>query len=181
MTTTATLVMMCGLSFAGKSTVAAALARELKAEVLSLDAINAERGLDGGQGIPLDEWAVTNRVAHERVALRLGDRRSVVVDDTGSPRFLRDEWRELAEASGAAFALVWVRIDRAEQRRRVLANRVRGERHDVIDAVLDEHVAGFEDPGADEHPLTIDSNESRDAAAIATLARDIRAIGRVSS
>jgi len=58
---------MCGLSFAGKSTFARLLAEELGAQVISLDLINAERGLYGGQGIPLEEWAATDRIAHERV------------------------------------------------------------------------------------------------------------------
>lgn len=40
---------MCGLSFSGKSTLAALLADELGAELLSLDAINAERRLYGGR------------------------------------------------------------------------------------------------------------------------------------
>jgi predicted kinase len=168
-----TLVVMCGLSFAGKSTVAAGLARELNADVVSLDAINAERGLDGGQGIPVEEWSTTNDIAHERVAQLLRERMPVVVDDTGSPRFLRDEWRVVAAGTDARFALVWVRIDEAEQRRRVILNRALGERHDVTDTVLDEHVAGFEAPGTDEHPLTINATDARDPDAIADLARRV--------
>jgi shikimate kinase len=36
---------MCGLAFSGNSTVAAIMARELGIELISLDAINSERGL----------------------------------------------------------------------------------------------------------------------------------------
>lgn len=84
------LVLRCGLSFSGKSTLAARLSDALVGELLSLDRINEERGLDGGQGIPLDEWATTNRIAHERAGALLAAGRHVVVDDTGSPRFVRD-------------------------------------------------------------------------------------------
>ena len=47
-----TVYAMCGLAFSGMSTVAQTLRRELGIELISLDAINAERGLQGGEGIP---------------------------------------------------------------------------------------------------------------------------------
>lgn len=117
------LTLMCGLSFSGKSTFATLLAEELNAELVSLDAINAERGLFGGQGIPVAEWARTNDLAMDRAAEKLRVGRDVVVDDTGSPRFIRDNWRKVAAEADAAFSLVWVQIDRARQRQRVVANR----------------------------------------------------------
>jgi len=54
---TGRLVLLCGRSFSGKSTVAASLADSLPGQVMSLDQINEERGLHGGEGIPLSEWA----------------------------------------------------------------------------------------------------------------------------
>lgn len=62
------LTLLCGLSFSGKSTLAAQLVNGLNAELISLDAINQERGLDGGKGIPLQEWSATNRIAHDRAS-----------------------------------------------------------------------------------------------------------------
>ena len=101
---------MCGLSFSGKSTIARNLADRLGATVISLDAINEERGLHGGQGIPLEEWRATNDFAHERTERLLRNGVDVVVDDTSSPRFLRDEWREIADAVAARFELVYVPV-----------------------------------------------------------------------
>jgi predicted kinase len=167
------LALMCGLSFAGKSTFASGLTEELGAQLISLDLINAERGLYGGQGIPLAEWAATGRIAHERVDALLRQRRHVVVDDTGSPRFLRDEWRATAEKHGCPFFIVWVRIDPELQRERVLANRSKGERHDVIDTVMADHVAGFEPP-VNEDPLIVDAHETRDERRIREVADAIR-------
>jgi len=169
-----TLALMCGLSFSGKSTIAARLADELDAELISLDAINAERGLYGGQGIPLEEWAKTNRLAHERSRDALTRGRHVVVDDTGSPRFIRDAWRAIAEDAAAPFIIVWVQIDAALQRERVLANRTGQERHDITDSVLAEHVASFEAP-TDEAPIVIDARETRDVERLREVARGVRA------
>ena len=173
MTTVPVLVLLCGLSFSGKSTLAEALADRLPAEGLSLDRINAERGLDGGQGIPLEEWATTNRIAHERGAALLAAGTDVVVDDTGSPRFIRDGWREVAQGAGARFAIVWVRIDPGLQRERVLANRSAAVRNDVVDRVLADHAAAFEDP-ADEDPIVVDARDTRDAGVIDAVVGELR-------
>lgn len=163
------LALMCGLSFSGKSTFATRLARELDGHLISLDLINAERGLDGGQGIPVDEWAKTNRIAHDRAETLLCDGQDVVVDDTGSPRFIRDRWRAAAERAGAPFALVWIQIDPDLQRERVLANRSLQTRNDVVDAVLVSHGATFEPP-TDESPIIVNARETKDAQPI----RDVR-------
>jgi predicted kinase len=156
-----TLALMCGLSFAGKSTFAALLAEELGAELVSLDAINAERGLDGGQGIPLTEWAESNRIAHARAKTILRENSHVVVDDTGSPRFIRDSWRETALAADVPFRIVWVQIDLELQRARVEANRADLARHDVVEGVLTDHIAAFEPP-LDEDPVVVDATDTRD-------------------
>lgn len=169
------MVLMCGLSFAGKSTLAAQLAEDLPASLISLDSINAERGLHGGQGIPLEEWAETNRIAHERGREVLDAGHHVVVDDTGSPRFIRDEWRTIADRSGAPFMVVWVQISPELQQARVRANRQSRDRPDVTDAVLHEHRAGFEPP-TDEEALVVDAEDTADPAHVAALVQQLRSI-----
>ncbi|MCR2825335.1 AAA family ATPase [Microbacterium sp. zg.Y909] len=167
------LILMCGLSFSGKSTFAVLLADELRADLISLDAINAERGLYGGQGIPVEEWARTNETAQTRAAEALRAGRDVVIDDTGSPRFIRDGWRAVAAATQAAFSIVWVQIDPARQRKRLLANRADGKRHDVVDDVLDSHVANFEAP-LTEDPFIVDADDTARPQIAATIANSIR-------
>ena len=167
------LTLMCGLAFAGKSTLARQLCAALPAELISLDDINAERGLDGGQGIPLEAWAETNRLAHERAAGALRQGRNVVVDDSGSPRFVRDRWREVAASAHAAFAIVWVQIDPARQRTRVDANRSANRRRDITDHVLEVHAAGFEEP-VEENPITIDADDTADARRIQRVVEQLR-------
>jgi predicted kinase len=147
------IVLLCGMSFSGKSTVASVIARELGAEVVSLDAINESRGLNGGDGIPISEWHRTHALANEAVLAVLAKGGLAVVDDTSSPRFLRDGWRDVASRAKVGFALVYLDIPIDELRRRLMLNRAERGRHDVTDVVFEEHVVGFDAPGDDEPHL----------------------------
>ena len=151
------LVLLCGTSFSGKSTVARVLAERLPARVVSLDEINERRGLWGGDGIPVEEWMRTHEVARVEVRELLGSGTSVVVDDTSSPRFLRDGWRALAAAEDVGFTLVYVDVDHPTVRTRRAENRLDPRRQDVTDAVLEQHLAEFEPPGDDEDAVRIRS------------------------
>jgi predicted kinase len=151
------LVLMCGRAFSGKSTMSREIAGGLDAEIVSLDAINEERGLIGGQGIPVEEWVRTNDEATRRVLELLEAGNCVVVDDTSSLRFLRDNWRATARDAGAAFALVYVDTPENVVLERLKRNREQPVRNDVSDAVMEEHIAGFEPPERDEEYVTASS------------------------
>ena len=92
---------MCDLAFSGKSSVAAILTRELKAQLISLDAINDERGLRGGEGMSDRQWEETSAIAMDRLAALVQQGRSVVVDDTFSHHFLRDRCKHVAHENGS--------------------------------------------------------------------------------
>lgn len=155
----ARLVLLCGTSFSGKSTIARELAPRLGARIVSLDEINERRGLWGGDGIPVEEWRRTHELAAVEVREQLGAAASVIVDDTSSLRFLRDGWRALAVEVGAAFSLLYVDVDHATVRRRHAGNRLDPRRRDVSDAVLEQHLADFEPPRADEGAVRVRSVE----------------------
>jgi predicted kinase len=158
---------MCGRSFSGKSTLARPLGEFLAAELISLDSINEERGLRGGDGIPLSEWIVTNEEASRRAHALLDAGRSVVVDDTSSARFLRDGWRALAASKKAGFALVYVDAPEALLRARLEENRRILGRHDVTDDVMHEHLATFEVPAEEERAVAVDALDVNVTAIIA--------------
>nr|WP_272955036.1 ATP-binding protein [Kribbella shirazensis] len=153
------MVLLCGTSFSGKSTMARVLAPRLAARVVSLDEINERRGLWGGDGIPPEEWRRTHAVAVGEVREVVGAGASVIVDDTSSLRFLRDDWRALAAEAGAEFALLYVDVDHGTVRRRHAGNRVDPRRRDVADAVLEQHLADFQAPTADENAVRVASVE----------------------
>lgn len=85
------------------------------------------------------------------------------MDDTGSPRFLRDGWQSVAGESAAQFALVYVDSPEWLIRKRVTKNRGSASRHDVTDEVMQDHLARVEPPATDE-PAVIVHAESLDTA-----------------
>ena len=148
------VLLLCGLPFAGKTTAAGELQEQLGATVISLDAINAERGLRGGDGIAVEEWQRSHHVALARLAEALeAGQRFVVVDDTNCLRFLRDGYREVARRFGAGTRVVILPADAEEAARRLRENRDSGTRNDVRDEVFAETVDLFEWPGDDESPV----------------------------
>jgi predicted kinase len=148
-----TLIIMCGLPFAGKTTLARALARHLGARVVSLDEINAARGVRGGNGIPTEEWERTHRAALDEAGELLGREDAVVVDDTGCFRWLRDRYREVARRHGSDSVVIFVQTPVEEARRRLAANTVTGERPGVRSGILEELARTFEPPQPDEPSL----------------------------
>ncbi|MBZ5588563.1 MAG: ATP-binding protein [Acidobacteriia bacterium] len=144
------MCIMCGLAFAGKTTVARALAVRLGARTVSLDEINAERGLFGGQGLPVEEWERSHRVALARADRLLQRRVSTVIDDTSCFRWLRDRYREVGSRRGCDVVVVLVATPLDEALRRLDANAATGERHGVRPEILEALARTFEAPGPDE-------------------------------
>lgn len=148
------IIVLCGTAFSGKTTLARSLESELGAVLVSGDAI-------------LDEWGYVHPMFDNEVWARVHDemlRRcsevvreggTAVADDTACARFLREDYRRLAEELGAACVLVVVECPVEEVRRRCALNRQNPTRHDVPDEILEPHLASFDWPADDEHPVRV--------------------------
>jgi predicted kinase len=149
------LYLLCGLAFAGKSTLAAQLASRAGATIVSLDDINAERGLHGGIGIPGEEWVKTHHIALARVRELLDQGRPVIVDDTNCFRWLRDNYRKEATERGLPTTVVRLEVSVEEALARARRNEATKERPPVTEAVLRDLAQGFEWPGPDENTVLV--------------------------
>jgi predicted kinase len=147
------LYLLCGMAFAGKTTLAVALSRHLRAEVVSLDEINAARGLYGGLGIPDAEWARSHEEALLRVGRALEAGRPVIVDDTNCFRLLRDGYRRIAALHGAGATVIY--LDRPLELilDRLKKNERTRQRSPVTEPVLLDLARKFEIPEGDENVL----------------------------
>lgn len=117
------LVVFGGLPGTGKSTLAAAVARRLRATYLRVDAIEAAlvgAGLVADQGsVGAAGYVVANRVADS--CLRTG--LDVVVDAVNPVDVARAGWRELAAATGVPLTFVEVTCSDPDQHRRQVEQR----------------------------------------------------------
>lgn len=104
------LYLMCGLPRSGKTTLARAIAARIEGEFVSLDEINAERGLRGDQDLPVTEWARTHEIALDRCRAMMAEGRPVVVDDTNCFRWLRDDHRRDAKVAGYEVQVVFLDV-----------------------------------------------------------------------
>jgi predicted kinase len=150
------LFAMCGLSFSGKTTLARAVARLAGAEYVSLDDINEERGLRGGEGVPVEEWERTSALAIERMGRLFDAGRDVVLDDTLCFRWLRERYAAVADRHGAMFVLIYVSTPLPEIHRAMAENEALPRREPILPGVFEEHVRSFEPPAEEERPRVYD-------------------------
>lgn len=141
------LVAMCGIPFAGKSTVARELAGRCGFALVSVDAIVVELGIDLGVDAGNQRgWARAMAEGFARTRARLARGESVVFDNANHTRRNRDRCRRIAGQVGAVFQLVWMDVPVEVARGRLLANRACPARGNVPDASFREIVDRFEPP-----------------------------------
>ncbi|MBY8881068.1 AAA family ATPase [Actinacidiphila acidipaludis] len=154
-----TVVLMCGLPGAGKTTYASELVRQGYVR-LSIDEAVWERLGHRDAGLVL-EPAAFDRLKEEVRAeqrqelvelMRAG--RDVVVDYSFWSRAARDDYKALISSHGGRWELVHLKADRTTLERRLQArNGEQGANSVTVDAgLLARYVAQFEEPvGEGEH------------------------------
>jgi len=152
--TVPSLYIMCGLPFAGKTTVALALVRQVGFRRVAIDDINDERGIwDDTVGLTPEEWANTYAEAYRRIDLLLAQGHSVIDDSVNHTWALRERLRAIAARHGASATVLYIDVPAAEARHRWVRNRQTEERGDVRDEDFANVFDNFEPPCADETVL----------------------------
>ena len=155
------LYIMCGLSFAGKTTLAKEMVKLLSIKRVSIDEINGERGIWNDEtGLSLEEWERTYEIAYQRIAMFLSQGESVVDDSANFTKEQRDRLRSIAEHYNAQTCVIFFNVPLAEVRRRWQENRQTLVRNDVRDDDFAHVVEYFEPPTANENVLYYDSSTS---------------------
>jgi predicted kinase len=152
---TLSLYALCGLPFAGKSTLAAALGARTGWPIVRLDAINGERGV-GLDGAPIspEQWQVTYAEAYRRLAAILAAHQSVIFDHGTFSRAERDQIRAIGAGAGARVRFIYVPVTPEEARRRWLDNRRTRVRYDVRDDDFAQALRAFEPPDGEPDVLS---------------------------
>lgn len=148
------IYILCGLAFAGKTTLAKTLARLLDLPRVSIDEINSSRGM-GLQNawITPEDWQITYAEAYRQLAEHLRAGRSVIDDAGNFTRAEREEVRAIAAQQNAEAFVIYVTTPASTARQRWLLNRVTHERHDIRDDYFEMGLNNFEPPAEDEAVL----------------------------
>ncbi|HEX6706531.1 MAG TPA: ATP-binding protein [Albitalea sp.] len=144
------LLLMCGVAFAGKTTLARRIASRCGHHRISLAEIL-------GQGPSLDlapaQWERAADEAARQIDRLLGHGHDVVLDDSNASRVRRDRLRAVARHQDAKCLLVYLPLTLEQGLQRLAADRVEHARPDVSEPLYRDHVARFEPPAADEPAL----------------------------
>lgn len=145
------LFVLCGLPFAGKSTMGRALHERLGVSHVEVDRYLG--GSVGGQRVGRPEWIDAYRLAYREVETELAAGRSVVFDAVGYRRVQRERARRIAAAYGVVVAVIFLDVTLDEARARLAANRERRTRRDVPTDDFLEVAEGLQPPLPDEEPV----------------------------
>lgn len=151
------LFILCGLPYAGKSSVAERLLSEATAEHVSIDAIFRSRGFDWDTNkLPSSaEWQtiLDQSYADTHEALLAG--KTVLYNSTNHTRANRDRLREIARSLEVPAFILYVQVPEEEIWRRWEENEKNPKRPVVDRGLIAEVLRTFEPPTPDEHVMTI--------------------------
>lgn len=139
----ATLYIMCGLPFAGKSYTGKKIAELVQGTFISYDQLWKELD-DSGEKNP--SWERLTELAKEKIRESLRNGTSIVYDTLNDVVDQREALREVAKESGHEAITVFMNtpVDVINARR--LKNEETKERHTVTDETLEEYIGRFEPP-----------------------------------
>jgi predicted kinase len=146
-----TLYILCGLPFAGKTTLATQLLAQRDMAYVNIDHVKADEGyFVSDDQVPDADWPGIYDVVHASLLLPLRLGRDVLYDASNLTRKERDEFRDLVTKRGFAAKVIHVAVPAAKVRERWQANKTSNERFDLPAPVLEEALEAFEEPSKEE-------------------------------
>jgi len=157
------LYILCGLSFAGKTTLAKGLERRLGFARVDMDVINDAKGVGlHGEPISAEEWERTYAESYRQLDDLLKAGQSVLFDAVNFTKAQRDSLRSIATKRGAVSRVIYLDISESEARKRWQDNRITHQRYDVRDEDFAHVVMNFEPPTQDEQVIRYHPSQTLD-------------------
>jgi predicted kinase len=171
--------ILCGLPFAGKSTMGRALADRFGLVHVEVDAAMAAQGFDFAARRPEKaDWLAAYTAGYRQLDTALAAGRSAVWDATSYRKGHRDRIRRIATQRGAMHTVIHLATPEALALGRRDRNRQVRRRPDVADEDFATVAGDWQAPGEDESPLVYHPAtplaDWLDATIAPLLARDAR-------
>lgn len=125
------LYIMCGLAFAGKSTLARKIAEHTNSKLIAFDKLWVEKEKERPISKDAKGWRFIRKVARDEILRSLKEGISVVYDDTNVRFEHREELRKLVKESGFDSTVIYLNTPLKVIKAREQTNRVTRERHEV--------------------------------------------------
>ncbi len=158
------LYILCGLPFAGKTTLAKRLAARFGFVHIDMDRINNTLGIGlNGEVITPEQWDRAYAEYYRQLEENLKVGHSVIFDTAAFTRSQRDTLRAIARRWHVPSQVIYLAVAEEEARRRWQENRAAGWRYDVRDEDFAQVAALFEPPAPDEYAIVYEPSQNLDA------------------
>ncbi len=158
MSKTEKLFVLCGLPFAGKTTLAKELVKRFGWVRVDIDDINTERGIGTKTNDEISDadWKITYDESYRQVDKALKNGKTVINDTANFTKEQRDKLRAIADKYDAPTKVIYFNIPDEIARKRWQENRITHQRNDVTDADFAEVADNFEIPIKEENVIDFD-------------------------
>ena len=149
------LIIICGLSFAGKTTLGHAIAKRFAYEEVDVDEVK-DRLFGAGMkddALNDEDWKRLYRETDKQIETLLRVGKTVIDASRNFSKSERASAKQIAAKANAGLATIFVDTPEHVVRRRWLENRRHPTRHDVSDEGFEAIIHAMEPPAADENPL----------------------------
>jgi len=149
------LLIICGLSFSGKSTLGKAITERFDYEQVDVDEtkINLYGQSIKDEDLYPEDWARIYTETDKLIEKLLKSGKSVVDASRNFSKTERNIVKSIADKAGVPIITVYVDTPEQMARQRLLENRRNPTRPDVTDKNFEEVIRAMEPPTVDEHPL----------------------------
>jgi predicted kinase len=176
------LIVICGTSFSGKTTLAGRLAKRFQLPQIDVDDTKTQLYGDDISDAALSghDWTRIYAESDRCIAEFLVAGQSVIDASRNFTRRERARARALCERHGGQLLIIFVATPVAITRQRWLANRQNPVRRDVTDDTFNAILSGWERPAADEQALILQPDDDVEAWIECHTARFLAVASRTS-
>lgn len=155
----ATLYILCGYPYSGKSYFAKEIVSQTRIELVSIDSIFNSRGFSWDDEVlpTKNEWEDIFNEAYEQTDTALKEGKSVILDSTNHTIESRNKLREMANIKNVECKVIYIKTPLETIWQRLEENNLNPKRFKVSRELVRQTIEAFEEPELDESVIIIEN------------------------